>query len=66
MLNRNQAMAEHVNASLALLQDDVANQGLVFTVGGFHFDKSDFVEDWREAFDRQTDSLRLSKSPGSF
>lgn len=43
-------MTEHVDGSLALLQDDVTDQRLVLTIGGLHFDKGDFVEDWTKAF----------------
>lgn len=42
MLDGNQAMTEHVDGSLALLQDDVTDQRLVLTIGRFHFDKGDF------------------------
>ena len=44
-------MTEHIDGSLALLQDDVTDQRLVFTIGGFHFDKGNFVEDGTKAFD---------------
>jgi len=33
-----------------LLEDDGANQRLVVAIGGFHFDKGDFVEDGTKAF----------------
>ncbi|MDX6529755.1 MAG: hypothetical protein QOH41_2045 [Blastocatellia bacterium] len=43
-------MTEDVDGGLALLQDDVTDQRFVFTIGGFHFDKGDFVEDGTKAF----------------
>src|ERR1700686_1418743 len=50
VLDENQAMAEHIDGSLALLQDDVTDQRFVLTIGGFHFDKGDCVEDGTKAF----------------
>src|SRR5260221_14756466 len=50
MLDGNQAMTEHVDGSLALLQDDVTDQRLVLPISGFHFDKSDFIEDGTKPF----------------
>jgi len=50
VLDGNQAMTEHVDGSLTLLQDDVTDQGLVITISGFHVDKGDFVEDGTKAF----------------
>jgi hypothetical protein len=50
MLDWNQAMTEHVDGGLALLQDDVTDQRFVLIIGRFHFDKGDFVEDGTKAF----------------
>ena len=43
-------MSKHVNAGLALFEDDVTDKRLIFTVRRFHFDKGNLIEDRTKAF----------------
>jgi hypothetical protein len=58
-LNRNKAVAKHVNRGLGLFQNDVANQWLVIAILGFHVEEKDFVVDRPESFDTNSNGPQI-------
>src|SRR5437868_4158238 len=54
MLDGNEAMTEHIHTSLAVLQHEITNQGLVLAIFGSHLNKCYFVMNGTETFDLNT------------